>query len=258
MPPPTGPPRPAPPQGTGLLDAPPGIIGIPDHATTSEKEIALLLVPVESPSSHQVLGEEASQLEEVLDVGGCIDALVGTQGTPKPVGQAITLGEVNSQQPFGQRRQRRQGMGNEPRRQLGIEELARQHTAGQVQHLQVLGGGVHHHQRRTRKCSRERRQIHRQGVHQHALITPGHLQERQLGEVGLLAVELRIDGEGIHGKELAHQGLERSAVGNPPHTIWNTAATTGRANQGHLRRRARRPTRPDVRRRSTRRFHRRR
>src|SRR5690606_28995966 len=64
-----------------------------------------------------------------------------------------------------------------------------------VQDLEVLAGGVHHHETGSFEDRPQRGEVDRQGVDQHEAVGPGDLHQGQLRIVGALPVELRVDRE---------------------------------------------------------------
>jgi hypothetical protein len=185
------------------------------------------LEPAQATPLGQLLGEDPAQLEEVVHVGHRVGALVGAEGAAEPIGQAVALGQVHAHVALGQGRQRRQRVAHEPGGELRVEQRPRQHTARQIEHLEVLGGGVHHHHGRSGQGVAEGTEVHRQRIHQDPLVGPGHLHQGQLGVVGLLPVELGVDRVRLDRPELLDQRRELVGPHHPPDTGGRLAPTVG-------------------------------
>ena len=69
--------------------------------------LALVGRPLEPTDRVEPLDELVVQREEVLDVGGRVDALLGAQRAARPVGEPVALGEPRAEQPLDRRGQRR-------------------------------------------------------------------------------------------------------------------------------------------------------
>jgi hypothetical protein len=190
------------PQRARLLDAEPGLVGIADHLALGPQRSALVERPLEAAALGERGGELGLEAEQVLDVRGGVGALIVVQRAAQPIGEAVALGEVHVVVLLDQGGQRRERVPAEPGRQLGVEQVSRQHPAGPVQHLEVLARGVHHHGGRTLEGPGERGEIDRERIDEGLLVVPRQLHQGELGEVGLLAVELGVDTERRHLHQL--------------------------------------------------------
>ena len=134
-----------------------------------------------------------------------------------------------SRSPLGTRRaelalvqfgQRRQPEPEEAGRDLGVEDPGR-HCAGRdLQHLEVLGGGVDDDRGRAPEQLGQRPDVDGERVEQGhldgAVVRPGELHQRQLGVVRALPVELGVERVDRHAREALQQIVEGTTVGDQP------------------------------------------
>ena len=132
-------------------------------------------------------------LQQVGNIGCGVVHLGAGERPGQPVGEAVSLRQLESELAFMQRSQGRRGHPHEAGSQLRVEQVPRHGSADSVEYLQILTGGVHDHQQiglnKIGKCC----QVQLQRVQQDKATLPGDLYQGHPGEVGLLAMKLRID-----------------------------------------------------------------
>jgi hypothetical protein len=99
------------------------------------------------PSRLELVDEQVVDLEQVGDVGCGVVELGPAERAFEPVGEPVALGEGDAELPFVEGGERGGREPEEPRRDLGVEEPSGHGSAGELEHLQVLGGGVEDGQR---------------------------------------------------------------------------------------------------------------
>ncbi|CAB5025019.1 unannotated protein [freshwater metagenome] len=91
---------------------------------------------------------------------------------------------------------------------MGVEQPSGQGVAGQVEHFEVLGGGVHDGEAIAREHLGQRLERHGQRIDECDAALPGNLYEGHLRVVGALAMELGIDGVARLVEEFGDQIVE--------------------------------------------------
>ena len=65
----------------------------------------------------------------------------------------------------------------------------------------------------------QRRRVDGEGVDERHLVGPGDLNERQVGDIGPLGVELGVEAVALRGGDLGDQRLEGAGVDHQPHRL---------------------------------------
>ena len=181
-------------QAAGLLDAPPGLLGIAGAALAQPQLLALVERPLPAgPLASSRLCSRSCDLEQVGDVGRGVLELARLERPAQPVGEPVGLGQPQAELALVQRGQRRRGHAEEAGGDLGVEQALRDGAAGEVEDLEVLVGGVQHRERVAVEDLGERREVDRERVDQDQAAVPGELHQRDLRVVGALAVELGVE-----------------------------------------------------------------
>ncbi len=85
------------------------------------------------------LGDEGIvDLEQAFDVGSGVILLRLLEWALEPVGESVALGQLHAQFTFVEGGKRRRRHAEEPRRDLGIEEMSRHGPGGELEYLEVL------------------------------------------------------------------------------------------------------------------------
>ena len=92
-----------------------------------------------------------------------------------------------------------------------------------MKHVEVLGRGVRHGNAGATEHRRQRGGVDGERVDEGHLVLPGDLNERQIGDVGPLGVELGVEGVVVLRGHLGDQRLETLRC-RPP---WSRGAVTG-------------------------------
>jgi hypothetical protein len=157
---------------------------------------------VECPRRPPELGElgvePVLQREQVFDVGRRVLLLGARERTPEPIGQPIALGRGLAQLTLHEDDERRRGVADEARRDLGVVEVTRNCTGSVGEHVEVLLGGVEHGQGVGLEQLPQQAWIDGQRVDEGDVglplrVVPRELDECELREIRAFAVELGID-----------------------------------------------------------------
>ena len=136
-------------------------------------------------------------LQQVLDVAGGVGELVVVERPGQPVGQAVALGQPDAQDALVEARPTTAWTcPTNPAAIWVSNRWAGTGAAGQLEHLEVLVGGVQHGHAVAVEDLGQRGDVDGQRVDQGQPVAPGHLHQGQLREVGALAVELGVDRVG--------------------------------------------------------------
>ena len=81
-------------QPPGLLDPCHGLIGRAPVAGSRQQQRTLLLDPVGTIEGRQLRPQAVDEREQELDVGGGVAKLIVGEGAPEPVGEPVTLRQV--------------------------------------------------------------------------------------------------------------------------------------------------------------------
>ena len=157
--------------------------------------LARLLGPPQAPERRQLGDEAVLQLEQRrrrrrrrTPAGPSVSGRRSQSVSRSP------LAGVMPSSPCSSDDQRRRAVADEAGGDLGVEQARRDRADGVGEHVEVLLGGVGDGDGRALEQPGQRRRVDRQRVDQHEAAGPGDLHQREAREVGLLAVELGVDG----------------------------------------------------------------
>jgi hypothetical protein len=191
-----------------LAQPPPGLLRRRQRPRPLEERRALLLRPLQAATACQLGGDHVFHRDQVGDVVRGVLQLLGTQRSPRPVGELVAFFEANAEHLFRQRDERRRRHAEKARRELGVEHARRHGSSRALEHLEILIGGVDHRDGVLAKELRQRHEIDCERIDHRDTVLPGELHERQLREVRALAVELGVDRVVLDAVELDDQALE--------------------------------------------------
>ena len=183
-------------QVADLLDLPPRRVRVLRGAGGGELLPALLLGP-RQPAGRLAAARviRRARRRRWATSAAAYSSWAGGERALAPVGEPVALRQVDVEDPVGQRGERRGGEAEEPGRHLGVEQVLGHAAARPVEDLEVLAGGVGDHERRGLEDRAERPDVDGHRVDQRDAALPRHLEQRELGPVGALAVELGVEAE---------------------------------------------------------------
>ena len=118
----------------------------------------------------------------------------------------------------------------EPGHDLGVEHGGGDGTARGHEHVEVLRRRVGHRDARALEDPGQRRRVDGQRVDERHLVGPGDLDEREVGDVGPLGVELGVEAVVLLGADLVHQHRQARCVDDEVHR--RSASVTGAPSPG--------------------------
>ena len=195
-----------------VAQLPPCLFGDARWRAVAEHLLAFAQCPFQAPECPQLFGEHVAQLQQVGDVVQGVGDLALRNRTDQPVGEPVGLGERNAEHLVHQAGQRRRGEPEEAGDDLGVEDGGGDGPAGRHEHIEILRRGVGHRDARPAEDPGQRRRVHRERVDERHDARPGDLNECQVGDVGLLGVELGVEAVAVLRGHFVHQRLEALGV----------------------------------------------
>ena len=179
-------------QHAHVLQPHPRLLGVGGARRADPELLAGVERPLQ-PAHRLELGDEhVLQLEQVGDVARGVRLLVVGERPAQPVGEPIALGGVDAELGLQQRGERRRAVAGEACGELRVEQARRHRPADVGQHVEVLLSGVQHGERLRVEEPSQRVRVDRERVDEDDLARPRQLEQRELREVGPLAMELGV------------------------------------------------------------------
>ena len=230
-------PRAAPRHAPDVAQLPPGLLGDAGRRAVAEHLVALVEGPLEPAQGAQPVGQHRPQLEQVGDVAHGVGELAFGHRPLQPVREPVGLGQGDAQHRVDQPAERRGRHAEEPGHDLGVEHGGRDRAAGGHEHVEILRGRVRHGDTGPAEHLGQRRRVDGERVDERHLVGPGDLDERQVGDVGPLGVELGVEAVALLGGDLGRPAPRR-APGSTTSRIGSSGAAH-RRTPGRDRGRAR-------------------
>ena len=172
--------------------------------------VALVERPLEPAECLQALGQDRAQLQEMGDVALRVGDLAFADRSDQPVRQAVGLGKRPAEHLVDQTGERGRRHAQEAGDDLGVEDGGGDGAARRLQHVEVLERCVGDRRAGSAEEGGQWFGVYGERVDQRHLVRPGDLDERQVGDVRALRVELGVEGvvllAGDRGDELVEAG----------------------------------------------------